>query len=158
VPRVSSFELPISASHIHLLRVLPLVGCRSKTPTCAKCRSVLHCTATHLPSGVAGLQAVPDRLQVPLPSTTRMLLRSNVVSTLIPGTPSQDQPPTPHVHVRHHQRFLFSRDRAAQTYAFVRTRAPVHACTLTCTRCTGKQWSAFAHPHPHLVGVPFAAL
>jgi hypothetical protein len=33
VPRVSSFELPISASHIHLLRVLPLVGCRSKTPT-----------------------------------------------------------------------------------------------------------------------------
>jgi hypothetical protein len=32
VPRVSSFELPISASHIHLLRVLPLVGCRSKTP------------------------------------------------------------------------------------------------------------------------------
>jgi hypothetical protein len=33
VPRVSSFELPISASHIHLLRVLPVVGCRSKTPT-----------------------------------------------------------------------------------------------------------------------------
>jgi hypothetical protein len=33
VPRVSSFELPISASHIHLLRELPLVGCRSKTPT-----------------------------------------------------------------------------------------------------------------------------
>jgi hypothetical protein len=33
VPRVSSFELPISASHIHLLRVLPLVGCQSKTPT-----------------------------------------------------------------------------------------------------------------------------
>jgi hypothetical protein len=33
VPRVSSFELPISASHIHLLRVLSLVGCRSKTPT-----------------------------------------------------------------------------------------------------------------------------
>jgi hypothetical protein len=33
VPRVSSFELPISASHNHLLRVLPVVGCRSKTPT-----------------------------------------------------------------------------------------------------------------------------
>jgi hypothetical protein len=33
VSRVSSFELPISASHIHLLRVLPVVGCRSKTPT-----------------------------------------------------------------------------------------------------------------------------
>jgi hypothetical protein len=35
VPRVSSFELPISASHNHLLRVLPVVGCRSKTPTSA---------------------------------------------------------------------------------------------------------------------------
>jgi hypothetical protein len=33
VPRVSSFELPISVSHNHLLRVLPVVGCRSKTPT-----------------------------------------------------------------------------------------------------------------------------
>jgi hypothetical protein len=33
VPRVSSFELPISASHNHLLRVLPVVGCWSKTPT-----------------------------------------------------------------------------------------------------------------------------
>jgi hypothetical protein len=33
VPRVSSFELPISASHNHLLRVPPVVGCRSKTPT-----------------------------------------------------------------------------------------------------------------------------
>jgi hypothetical protein len=33
VPRVSFFELPVSASHNHLLRVLPVVGCRSKTPT-----------------------------------------------------------------------------------------------------------------------------
>jgi hypothetical protein len=37
VPRVSSFELPISASHDHLLRVLPVVGCRSKTPTLGAC-------------------------------------------------------------------------------------------------------------------------
>jgi hypothetical protein len=32
MPRVSSFELPVSASHNHLLRVLPVVGCRPKIP------------------------------------------------------------------------------------------------------------------------------
>jgi hypothetical protein len=41
VPRVSSFELPISASHIHLLRVLPVVGCRSKTPTAPTVEEIL---------------------------------------------------------------------------------------------------------------------
>jgi hypothetical protein len=54
MPRVSSFELPISASHIHLLQVLPLVGCRSKTPTCPsfyrprreQFTGVLHCSPT----------------------------------------------------------------------------------------------------------------
>jgi hypothetical protein len=33
VPRVSSSSYRSRRGHIHLLRVLPLVGCRSKTPT-----------------------------------------------------------------------------------------------------------------------------
>jgi hypothetical protein len=62
VPRVSSFELPISASHNHLLRVLPVVGCQSKTPTTAAKQSKLDTAFSKYHNDIQEMQAKRDDL------------------------------------------------------------------------------------------------